>query len=487
MKHNENFKITFSEKPSRNFRVEFYTTDSIKSASTGELGKIFEREKFKAEKNTACYLAGSKNGTRLLAVGLGDETLFSAEIFRQAVGLSIKSARARKVQEISVELPLLEKFSADELALQAVESAVLANYVFDKYKTVETDKPQKLKFLEIAGNISSPGKKRSMEMQKICETANDARFLVDESSYIATPSFLSRHVFSELKKNGVKVSVLNEKQIKKLKMNLILAVSRAAESPPSIVVAEYYGNPSSKEKTLFVGKGITYDTGGLDLKPGESMITMRADMAGAAAVYGLMKSLAVTKTKSNVVGIMVFVENLIDTKAYRNGDTFVSMKGLTVEVGSTDAEGRLILADGLYYGVKKFNPTQVVDYSTLTGSARATFGEHFAAVVSNNDALAKKMFDAGQATYERVWQLPLTEEYLNELKSEIADLRSVNKLRFNGAIFGGAFLSKFVEEKPFVHVDIAPTAFLENNEKPYFTKGATGFGVRLGLEFLKKL
>ena len=496
------FGISFSENPTLRLVARFYSTASLKNEKI--LGKIFERENFKAEKNTACYIAEWKGGKRpkakldfpqafqqkrLLAIGLGDEKLFGIDTLRQAVGFSIKSARARKAQELSIELPKImhEKFSIDAFAYAAAEASVLANYVFDKYKTVETDRLKKLKKLELAGKISSSGKQNCLQAQKICDIVNDARFLVDESSCIATPSYLSKYIFSELRKSKVKVTLLNENQIKKLKMNLILAVSRAAEIPPVVVVAEYNGNPKSKEKTLFVGKGITYDTGGLDLKPGDSMMTMRSDMAGAAAVFGLMKSLAETKAKTNVAGVMIFVENLIDTKAYRNGDTLVSMKGLTVEVGSTDAEGRLILADGLYYGVKKFNPTNVVEYSTLTGSARATFGEHFAAVVSNNDSLAIKMYEAGQQTYERVWQLPLTEEYMNELKSEIADLRSTAKLRFNGAIYGGAFLSKFVEEKPFVHVDIAPTAFLENNEKPYFTKGATGFGIRLGLEFLKKL
>ena len=480
----QKLKISFSDRPSKKFVARFLTTESIKSAVG--LSKIFQQEKFKAEKNTGCYIADA-NSKRLLIMGLGDAKNVTAEIFRQAVGLSVKSARARKSDVISIEIPSLQGIPKDILSVAAVEAACLANYVFDKYKTVESERPQKISSVEIAGAISAAARRDTLEMQKVCETINDAMFMVDESSYVATPSYLSKYVSSDLRKSRLKVDVLNEKQIKKLKMNLVLAVSRAAESAPAIVVAQYNGNPSSKDKTLFVGKGITYDTGGLDLKPGDSMLTMRADMAGAAAVYGLMKSLATTRAKTNAIGIMIFVENLIDTKAYRNGDTFVSMKGLTVEVGSTDAEGRLILADGLYYGVKRFNPTNVVDYSTLTGSARATFGEHFAGIVSNNDALAAKMHAAGQECYERVWQLPLTEEYMNELKGEVADLRSVNKLRFNGAIFGGAFLSKFVEEKPFVHVDMAPTAFLENNEKPYFSKGATGFGIRLGLEFLKRI
>lgn len=234
-----------------------------------------------------------------------------------------------------------------------------------------------------------------------------------------------------------------------------------------------------------MGKGITFDSGGLDLKPGESMQNMRDDMAGAAAVFGLLKTCAEQNLKKNVVGILGLAENLIDAKSYRQGDVYASMKGLTVENISTDAEGRLVLADCIYYSVTKFRPKLVVDFSTLTGSAIRTFGDHTALLCATDDLSAQRFFDAGIKVFERVWRMPMFEEYVKETKSLRADLRSLNKKGNNGAIFAACFLNQFTENTPFVHIDIAGTAFIED-PKPYLEAGATGFGVRLAAEFLKK-
>ncbi len=269
-------------------------------------------------------------------------------------------------------------------------------------------------------------------------------------------------------------------------MNLLLGVGAGSIVRPRLIEIEYRGAKTSKEKILFVGKGVCFDSGGLNIKVGDSMKTMRMDMAGAATVLGIIKSAAELRMKKNIVVLMACVENLVDSNSYRPGDIIKSYSGLTVENLNTDAEGRLILADALSFGTKKHNPKVVVEFSTLTGSVVAALGSYCAGMMATNKEFSHKMFESGMATYERVWEFPLFEEYLDETKGERSDLKSLGKTRYNGTIFGGAFLSKFVNEKPFIHLDVAGTAMLEE-PKDYSPKDGSGFGLRLAIDFLKRI
>ncbi|MBI2597898.1 MAG: aminopeptidase, partial [Candidatus Diapherotrites archaeon] len=336
-----------------------------------------------------------------------------------------------------------------------------------------------------SGELDTETVEECQKAEIACNNANICRDLVNDNSSTVNPDYLEKFLKKHCKQTELKISVLHEKQLKRLGMELILAVGRGSESRPRLIIIEYNGNNETADKFLFVGKGITFDSGGLDLKPGESMQNMRDDMAGAAAVFGLLKTCAEQNLKKNVVGILGLAENLIDAKSYRQGDVYASMKGLTVENISTDAEGRLVLADCIYYSVTKFRPKLVVDFSTLTGSAIRTFGDHTALLCATDDLSAQRFFDAGIKVFERVWRMPMFEEYVKETKSLRADLRSLNKKGNNGAIFAACFLNQFTENTPFVHIDIAGTAFIED-PKPYLEAGATGFGVRLAAEFLKK-
>lgn len=267
-------------------------------------------------------------------------------------------------------------------------------------------------------------------------------------------------------------------------MGLLLAVNRGSDSDPAFIIIEYKGNPKSKEKTVLVGKGITYDTGGLNIKV-SNMETMKGDMGGAAAVMGTIVAAASLDLKVNVTAVIPTTENSISSRSYKPGDIYKSYSGKTVEIGNTDAEGRLILADALAYAVDHLKPTRLIDLATLTGAMIIALGTETIGLFSNNDALADGLIRSGSDTYERVWRLPLHEEYRDQLKSDFADIRNIGG-RAAGSITAAIFLQEFVGKTPWAHLDIAGTAYLEDGAKRYHPKYGTGSGVRLLIDFLEQ-
>ncbi|MEK6808885.1 MAG: aminopeptidase, partial [Nanoarchaeota archaeon] len=245
------------------------------------------------------------------------------------------------------------------------------------------------------------------------------------------------------------------------------------------------GNTSSKDNVMIVGKGITFDSGGLDIKTASGMETMKMDMAGAGAVLGVMSTIAELKLKRNVIGVIPTCENLISPKSYKPGDIITAYNKTTVEVLNTDAEGRLILGDAIAYGIDKYKPKLLIDLATLTGACLVVFGEYVSALVSNDDDLSERLFSAGQRTFERVWRLPLYDEYKEMIKSDIADIKNIgHKSGYAGTLTGAAFINRFVNKTKWAHLDIAGTAWSEG-EQDYISKGGTGYGVRLLTEFLE--
>ncbi len=419
---------------------------------------------------------------RTLVVGFGKKEEFKPDYHRRAAGKAVKLASAYKISGVH----FVQQGLGEKECVALAEGALLANYSFDKYKAEE------LKMCRVKTvSFPSTAKKFSDAIHRsaiVCDNTLMVRDLVSENSSVVTPEFMEATARRIAKRNKIHISVLKESELKRHGMNLLLAVGKASTQSPRLIILEYNGDTKSKDRLMIVGKGICFDTGGLDLKPRDSMLEMRMDMAGAAAVLGVMKSASELRMKKNLVGIMAVTENLIGEKAYRPKDIIRSYSGKTVENIDTDAEGRLVLADALNYGVKKFDPKLVLEFSTLTGSVVSTFGNHVAGMFGTENAVEykKKVFEAGMETYERVWELPLFEEYLDEVAGERSDFRSLGKTRYNGAIFGAAFLSKFVEEKPFIHIDIAGTAMIDE-AKDYMPKDGTGFGVRLAVEFLKRI
>jgi leucyl aminopeptidase len=259
-----------------------------------------------------------------------------------------------------------------------------------------------------------------------------------------------------------------------------LAVNQGSAKEPRLVIVKYTGAGRKEPYTAFIGKGITYDTGGLNLKPSGSMETMRSDMSGAAAVWAVLKAVLALKPRKNLVFAAGMAENAIDANAYKPGDVLTSYSGKTVEVGNTDAEGRLVLADVISYVVKNYKPAKLIDLATLTGACVVALGNDYAGLLSNNDDLARDLLLSAKETDDRLWQLPMYPEYKDTIKSKIADIFNISTVRGSaGTICGAEFLSRFVEKTPWAHLDIAGTAFVDGDSRWYYAHGATGFGVRL--------
>ncbi|MBI4044252.1 MAG: leucyl aminopeptidase family protein [Candidatus Diapherotrites archaeon] len=451
-----------------------------------QIQKIAGREKFEARETQSIFLLNGALGfERFMVVGVSEKNA-TAEKIRRATGMAVRTAQFFKAKKISFISPKTPSVRELEAGRAIAEAGVLANYSFQKYKTKKEEQKSLLETIELEGKFSTGDEKELRDAFLVCKNANMCRDLINDNSQTVTPALIESKARETAKKTGLKIKVFGEKDLRKMKMGLFLAVSQANTTPPRMVVLEWNGDRQSKNKTVLVGKGICFDTGGLDLKPGSSMETMRQDMAGAATVLGVLKTCAELKIKKNIVGILGLTENLIGEKSYRQGDVLTSMKGLTVENNSTDAEGRLVLADCLYYGATAFDPTLIVSIATLTGNVRQCLGSAVAGFCSTEERTAEKIMHAADKTGELAWRMPLNEDYLAETKSQRADLRSTNKCKTNGMIYGAAFLSNFVEEKPYLHIDIAGTAFLEELPRAYLETGATGYGVRLLVEMLGK-
>ena len=290
----------------------------------------------------------------------------------------------------------------------------------------------------------------------------------------------------EKKHASIKVTILDKKALEKEKMGLILAVGKAATTEPAVIILEYKGDPRSKEKTAIVGKGVTYDTGGLNIKvAGSGMETMKCDMAGAAAVMGIIQAAAALKLKVNLIGALAIAENAIGPSSYKPGDVFRGRTGKTVEITNTDAEGRLVLADTISYVEDHYQPTRLIDFATLTGGVVIALGEEATGLFSNDDKLAHALEKAGERTHERLWRLPLYPEYKEYLKSSIADIKNSGSRKASSPS-GATFIHAFVKSTSWAHLDIAGTAYL-SDLKPCHPTAATGVGVRLFIDFLEHL
>jgi leucyl aminopeptidase len=371
---------------------------------------------------------------------------------------------------------------AKDLTLAAANVALgarLASYRFDKYQTKAKDndngKPT-LKSVTVGVAGVAAARKAHGPMDKIADGVFLTRDLVSEPGNVIYPETLAAQC-KELTKLGIKVEVLDEKKMAALGMHALLGVGLGSEREYRVVVMSWDGGAKSDQPVAFVGKGVTFDSGGISLKPGPGMEEMKWDMGGSGTVIGLMKALAGRKAKVNVVGLVGLVENMPDGKAQRPGDIVTSMSGQTIEIHNTDAEGRLVLADVLWYCQDRFKPQFMVDLATLTGAIIIGLGHEYAGMFANDDKLSDQLFAAGTATGEKVWRMPLHDNYDKKIKSDAADMKNIGG-RDAGSITAAQFLQRFVNKTPWVHLDIAGMAW-SKEAKPTVPKGATGFGVRL--------
>ncbi|KMQ49400.1 Cytosol aminopeptidase PepA [Chitinispirillum alkaliphilum] len=414
--------------------------------------------------------------------GLGKTDQINPGKLRGASARGVQKAMELKRSKVVLMIPE-EKWCKKMEATALVEGAILGSYRFVKYKS---EKPPRIDTLEVVSSTLTLNDIKNTDI--LCSNVNYARDLVNENASVMTPEALAKEARSLGNTCGMKVTVLDEKELRRQKLSLIDAVGKGSPYPPRLIIIEYTANRKSKEKTAIIGKGITFDSGGQNLKPSGSIETMREDMAGSAAVLATMKCIGALKPKINVVGVIAAAHNAIGSNAYFPGDVYRSYSGKTVEICNTDAEGRLVLADAISYCLKKHSPSTIVDLATLTGGVLVALGDIVAGLFSNNDQLAQELFEAGESSGERLWRLPLYEEYSQTIKSDICDIRNLAKLKRGHAssIIGAAFLKEFVEECPWAHIDIAGTAFNEGGAKGEIPQFATGYGVRLLTKYLIK-
>jgi leucyl aminopeptidase len=415
--------------------------------------------------------------SRLVVIGTGKAADLKPQDFVKLGGIAMGKIPLSATQAtILAELPkgAMKPGEAAGLAL----GACLRGYAFDRYKTKRKEGEEKRDRVEITLGVGDAAAARRAwsAREATAEGVVMARDLVNEPPNVLTPQEFARRA-SALKKLGVAVEVLDEKAMRKLGMGALLGVSQGSAQRARVVVMRWDGGKRGAAPVAFVGKGVTFDTGGISIKPAAGMEDMKGDMAGAACVVGLMHALAGRKAKANVVGAIGLVENMPDGNAQRPGDIVTSMSGQTIEIINTDAEGRLVLADVLHYVNTRFKPKFMVDLATLTGAIIVALGNEYAGLFTNDDALAGRLSKAGEATGERVWRMPLAPEYDKLVDSKFADMKNTGG-RHGGAITAAQFIQRFVGKTPWAHLDIAGTGFSSPHSDINRSWGS-GWGVRL--------
>ncbi|MBN2254065.1 MAG: leucyl aminopeptidase [Deltaproteobacteria bacterium] len=421
----------------------------------------------------------------VILVGLGKKTGFDGDKLRGGFSTAAQKMRELNMKTFAASLDGgYDDLSLEIIARSAVEGVLLGLYQFIPFKTIDRDEMKTVDEFVIMDKAAPAVKKIRTAAQageKIALAACLARDLVATPSNEMTPTILARRAKDAARKRNIKVAILNEGTMKKLGMNALLGVSRGSHEPPKLITMEYRGAAASERPIVLVGKGITFDSGGISIKPSAGMEDMKGDMAGGAAVIGAIAAVADLGLPINVVGVIPATENLPGGSASKPGDVLKSMSGKTVEVINTDAEGRLILIDAFTYA-ERYKPKAMIDLATLTGACVIALGDLIIGMMGNDEDLKSRIRRAAEATGEKVWELPLPEEYDDLIRSDVADYKNTGG-RPAGALTAGIFLSKFVGDFPWVHLDIAGPALL-SKARPYIPKGATGIGVRLMVELL---
>jgi leucyl aminopeptidase len=442
--------------------------------------------KAKAEKVLRIPAVNGLDG-QLMILGLGD-TKDHSRLVLEKVGSNLFSClnclREKMVVVDLSDIADSKNGKAAELIAYVASGALIRSWKFDKYKTKrEKDEIPVLEELVFVTPDVNTSQKAFDELLAIAEGNHLTRLVVSEPPNVIYPESMANHAL-ELTKIGVKVEVLGEKEMEKLGFGALLGVGQGSIRESKLVVMQWLGGASGQKPIAVVGKGVTFDTGGINIKPSNGMEDMKYDMAGSGVVLGLMKSLALRKAKVNVVGVMALAENMPSGSAQRPSDVVTSLSGQTIEILNTDAEGRLVLADALWYTQDKYKPEYIIDLATLTGAITVALGYEYAGLFSNNDKLSDMLTKAGTEVGEPMWRLPMGKIYDKDVDSDVADVKNVGSGRGAGSITAAQFLERFVNKTPWAHLDIAGMAW-DKKDKPLTGKGATGYGVRLLNEFLK--
>lgn len=463
--------------------------DELFSASDraleGCLGRLAASKEFSGKANSTrlIHTLGKLPAERLLLVGLGKKGELDEERLRQAAGSAVQALRGARVASFATALHLAGK---QETALEAVcEGTLLGSYSFDEYKTKDRDERfgfEEMTLLLPKGISKKEASSRVERTSMLCRGVSLARDLVSHPGNVATTGYLAETAHTIAKRHNLTCEILEMDELERLGMNALVAVGKGSAEPPRLIVMEYRGAAEKERPVVLVGKGITFDSGGISLKPGAGMEEMKTDMAGGAAVLGAMEAAAGLKLPVNLVVIVPTAENMPDGKAYKPGDVVTSLSGTTIEITNTDAEGRLILCDALHFA-QQYKPAAMIDLATLTGACVVALGHEASGLMGNDPRLLNALKKAGESCGERVWELPLWDSYGDTMKSDIADLKNAGS-RDGGSITAGWFLKQFVGKTHWAHLDIAGTAWGDKS-RPCAPKGASGVGVRLLIEYLR--
>ena len=449
---------------------------TVDKACKGQLSRAIKAAKFEAKRDQFLEILACGAYDRVLIAGLGKADSITANETEMLGGAIAGALQSAKATSAAIAIASHKTLSEAETASLLASGASLRVYSFDQYKSKKPDKAKPLESITIHTASAEKAKAAFVPLAAIREGNHFARDLVNEPANILYPVEFANRA-KQLAKVGVKIEILNPTQMKKLGMHALLGVAQGSPFEPRLVVMNWDGGKKGQQPIAFIGKGVTFDTGGVSIKPAAGMEDMKGDMGGAACVTGLMLALAKRKAKVNVIGAIGLVENAIDGKAQRPGDVVKSMSGQTIAVLNTDAEGRLVLADVLWYIQDKFKPKFMINLATLTGAILVALGKEHAGLFSNNDELAKRISDAGYATGEKVWRMPLTPAYDKMIDSDVADMKNIGG-RFAGSITAAQFLQRFVNKVPWAHLDVAGTA-MDAEKSAINQSWGSGWGVRL--------
>jgi leucyl aminopeptidase len=461
---------------------------TLDAAVGGLISSVIETEEFTGKEGETAYFhvtGDALKAERLLLIGCGERDAYQAAQMTQMAGTAARFLRSKSVKSIAIASRA--DGDAGKIAQTIIGGAMMGLFELDKYRTKDKEKRELERITVVIEGGNERALRQGAERGRIIgESVNFTRDLANEPGGYLTPTILAGRAQEVAKKFGLSIDVLDQKRMEKLGMGSLLSVSRGSDEPPKLIVMKYEPRKAGRKQNgllALVGKGITFDSGGISLKPGENMELMKYDMTGAATVIGAMQAIAQLKPSIPVLGVAPCSENLPSGKATKPGDIVKAMTGKTIEVINTDAEGRLVLADAIAYA-KKLGATQIIDMATLTGAVSIALGDVNTAILGTDQSLIDEVIAAGKEVGEKFWQLPLDKEYTNQIKSDIADIKNVGGKKA-GTITAAAFLKEFADDTAWAHLDIAGTAW-GDTAQPYRSKGPTGIAVRTLIEFIER-
>ncbi len=488
-------KISFDTKPQKTDAFVAFATEGGKLLEPGKwadkktggaLKRAIEAEKFEAKKGQTLVVPGPQGlpHSHVIIVGLGKPEELKEKDFEKLGGTVVSILNGRKASSAEMAFRTdgakIKNIDPRHAAARMATGALLSAYRFDKYLTKEP-KEKKPTLKSLAFTVEDPAKVKKLfsEDQKVADAVYLVRDLVSEAPNVLYPESFATIIKKELSPLGVDVNILDARDIERKGMGALMAVGQGSAREPKLVSMEYRGAGKKDPTVCFVGKGVTFDTGGISIKPGPGMEEMKWDMAGAAAVTGLMKALAAREAKVNAVGVVALAENMPSGTACRPGDIVTTMSGQTVEILNTDAEGRLILCDALWYAQEEFEPTHIVDLATLTGAVIIALGHEYGGIFCNDSDFARDLIEAGKTVGEELWRMPLNDAWDKAIDSPAADMKNISGGRDAGSAIGAHFLKRFIQDGvKWAHLDIAGVAWA-NKDRVSVPKGASAFGVRL--------